>query len=115
MECYAPDVRAFDAIAALEFKGRDSYRKHWEYCLGFAPGDMLFEIHDPDISIGGDIAFCHYLATCGCTDEKGKAEVGCTRGTVCLQRINGQWQIVHEHYSVPFDPQTMQVLTELKP
>ena len=30
MSHYAPDVVAFDAIAALQFKGREAYRKHWE-------------------------------------------------------------------------------------
>ena len=30
---YAPDIVAFDAIAQLQFKGADAYRKHWETCI----------------------------------------------------------------------------------
>lgn len=115
MDCYAPDVVAFDAVVALQFEGRAVYRKHWEYCLGFAPNGMHFEIYNPAIIVGGEIAFCHYLATCGCTNEDGILEKGWTRGTVCLRRIDGQWKIVHEHFSMPFDPESMQALTELEP
>lgn len=115
MACYAPDVRAFDAIGQLQFQGAEAYRKHWEYCLGFMDGEMLFKIHDPVVTIGGDVAFCHFLATCGCTDENGEEQIGWTRGTVCLRKADGQWQIVHEHYSMPFDPKTMKILDGLKP
>lgn len=42
---YAPDILAFDAIAALRFKGRDAYRRHWEACLAFCPkGGMIFDM-----------------------------------------------------------------------
>lgn len=115
MACYAPDVRAFDAIARLQFQGVEAYRKHWEYCLGFVEGEMLFKMHDPEIVVRDDIAFSHFLATCGCTDENGDEQVGWTRGTVCLQKTNGEWRIVHEHYSMPFDPETMKVLDNPEP
>ncbi|MES1943516.1 ketosteroid isomerase-like protein [Salinisphaera sp. PC39] len=115
MACYAPEVVAFDAIAALRFEGTEAYRKHWEYCMGFAEGEMIMRIPDMDITVGGDIAFCHYLANCGCTDTAGNERTGWMRGTVCLRRIDGRWLIDHEHYSVPFDPETMKVMTELQP
>lgn len=115
MACYAPDVRAFDAIAQLQFKGAEAYRKHWEYCLGFVNGEMLFEIHDPDIVVREDIAFSYFLATCGCTDKSGKQQIGWTRGTVCLRKTDGEWRIVHEHYSMPFDPETMKILDKAEP
>ncbi|MCW8126031.1 YybH family protein [Microbulbifer halophilus] len=115
MACYAPDVVAFDAIVALQFRGVDAYRKHWEYCMGFAPGDMLFTIPEMNISVGGDIAYCHFLVSCGCTDEKGNEQTGWMRGTVCLRRLKGQWRIAHEHYSAPFDPESMKALTDLEP
>jgi len=113
--CYAPDVRAFDAIARLEFRGVEAYRKHWEYCLGLMDGEMLFEIHEPDTTVRDDIAFCHFLARCGGTDRGGKEQAAWTRGTVCLQKSGGRWLIVHEHYSMPFDVDTMKILDKLEP
>lgn len=115
MACYAPDVRAFDAITSLQFQGVEAYRKHWEFCLGFAAGEMRFEIHDPDITVRDDMAFCHFLATCGCTDDNGVEQIGWLRGTVCLGKTDGEWRIVHEHYSMPFDPETMKILDQAEP
>jgi ketosteroid isomerase-like protein len=34
---YAPDIVAFDAIAQLQFKGRDAYKKHWKPACRCAP------------------------------------------------------------------------------
>jgi ketosteroid isomerase-like protein len=57
---YAPDAVAFDAIAALQFRGAAAYRRHWEACLAMCSGPT-FEIHDLDITARDDVAFCHYL------------------------------------------------------
>jgi uncharacterized protein (TIGR02246 family) len=115
MSCYAPDVRAFDAIAALQFKGVEAYRKHWEACLAMCPGPMTFEIHHLNITAGDDMAFCHYLGRCGGTDEHGEEKAGWFRVTVCCRKTNGQWRVVHEHFSAPFDPQSGKALLDLKP
>lgn len=31
---YADDIVAFDAIQALQFKGKAAYTAHWEMCMG---------------------------------------------------------------------------------
>ena len=113
--CYAPDVRAFDAIAQLQFEGMAAYREHWLQCFDMAPGDMRFAAHDLKVEAAGDLAVAHYLANCGCVMEDGTEQSGWMRATVCLRRTNGKWLIVHEHYSAPFDPATMQALCDLKP
>ena len=50
---YAPDVVAFDAIAALQFKSAEAYRKHWEACFAMCSGRTIFEI--PDITGQDDV------------------------------------------------------------
>jgi ketosteroid isomerase-like protein len=37
------------------------------------------------------------------------------RATVCFRKTNGEWMIVHEHFSAPFDPQSGKALCELEP
>jgi len=37
------------------------------------------------------------------------------RTTACYQRKQGCWQIVHEHCSVPFDPETSRAAFTLEP
>jgi len=114
---YAPDILAFDAIAQLQFKGRDAYRKHWEACLAMCPASsesMIFEIHDFQIAAGGDLAFGHGLTRCGSVGENGEEEAHWMRATIGYRKTNNLWQVVHEHFSAPFDVQTMKVL-DLQP
>jgi uncharacterized protein (TIGR02246 family) len=115
MDCYAPDVVAFDAIVKLEFRGVADYRHHWQACLDMAPGDLLWRIGDLNIAVSGDLAFAHYLAHCGGVDEQGQEKGGWMRATVCCRKTADRWRIVHEHYSAPFDPESGKALTELQP
>ena len=41
-------------------------------------------------------------------DTKEAATCGWVRVTVCYQRQQGAWSVIHEHVSVPFDPATSQ-------
>jgi uncharacterized protein (TIGR02246 family) len=112
---YAPDIVAFDAIARLQFKGVEAYRKHWEACLSLCPGPTIFEIHDLNIAASDDLAFCHCLNRCGATDESGKEKASWMRATVCYRKINGTWRAVHEHWSAPFDMESGKALLDLEP
>jgi uncharacterized protein (TIGR02246 family) len=109
MACYDPEVLAFDAILALQLKGGEAYRKHWETCLSYMHGPMIYEVHDLSISARDDVAFGHYLARCGDMDADGQERGGWLRVTVCCRKTDGRWRIVHEHFSAPFDPETQKV------
>jgi ketosteroid isomerase-like protein len=111
---YAPDIVAFDAIAQLQFKGVEAYRKHWEACLSMCPGPMIFEIHELTITAADDVAFGHYLTRCGAI-ENGEEKASWMRVTVGYRKTNGEWMIVHEHFSAPFDPHSSKALLELEP
>ena len=115
MSHYAPDVVSFDAILALQFKGRDAYRRHWEACLDMCAGEMAFDVHELAVATDRDVAFCHYLLTCGAINEQGEKQVGWMRATVCYRAIGDRWLIVHEHFSAPFDMESGKALLELKP
>ncbi len=107
---YAPDIVAFDAIAQLQFKGTDAYRKHWETCMTMCPGPMIFELHELQITAGDDLAFAHALNRCGGTGPDGKEMSGWMRMTVCFCKQQGSWRVVHEHFSAPFDPESDKAL-----
>lgn len=110
--CYTPDIRAFDAISKLEFKGLEAYRAHWKMCMEMMPGsEMIMDLHDLEIEQNGELAFAHYLSLCGGTDEKGETQTGWMRATVCCRKTADGWKISHEHYSSPFDPETMQIIS----
>ena len=107
---YAPDIVAFDAIAQLQFKGADAYRKHWETCMTMCTGPMVFELHDLQITAGDDLAFVHGLNRCGGTGPDGKEMSGWMRMSACFRKQHGKWRVVHEHFSAPFDPQSDKAL-----
>lgn len=107
---YAPDIVAFDAIAQLQFKGAEAYRKHWETCMTMCPGPMVFELHELQVSAADELAFVHGLNRCGGTGPDGKEMTGWMRMTACFRKQHGKWQIVHEHFSAPFDPQSDKAL-----
>ena len=111
---YAPDILAFDAIAQLQFKGSDAYRKHWEACMAMCSGQMIFEVHDLIIVARDDVAFCHYLSRCGGTGADGKEKVRMDARDLLFAQTSGKWPVVHEHFSAPFDPASGKVF-DLEP
>jgi uncharacterized protein (TIGR02246 family) len=115
MAAYAPDILSFDAIAQLQFKGAEAYRKHWQACIAMCSGPMIFEIHDLGIEVGDGVAFGHYLLKCGATGEDGKEQTGWMRVTVCCRKQGGRWMVAHEHFSVPFDMASGKALLQLEP
>ena len=115
MAAYAPDVLAFDAIAQLQFKGAEAYRKHWGMCVEMCSGPTTFEIHDLGIETEGGLAFGHYLLRCGGTGPDGKEQTGWMRVTVCCRKMGGRWRIAHEHFSAPFDIASGKALLGLEP
>ena len=111
----APDVLSFDCHSRLQFRGADALRRHLQSCLPGMPGAMLFENHDLAIAAQGDLAFGHFLVRCGATGADGKEHVSWLRATTCLRKTRGEWMVVHEHLSAPFDPQSGKALLDLEP
>ena len=115
MARYAPDVVAYDAIAALRFEGSEAYGRHWEACMNMCPGPMTFELHDLHVTATDEIAFAHALNQCGGTDQNGETHKSWMRMTTCYRRLGGTWKIVHEHFSAPFDPENGKAMFDLTP
>ena len=115
MATYAPDALSFDCHSHFQFKGAAALRKHLEACMPCMQGAMTFEIHDLDMAAHGDVAFCQYLARYGATGPSGEEHSGWLRVTVCLRKVAGEWLIVHDHCSVPFDPQSGKAMLDLAP
>lgn len=115
MACYADDFVAFDALGALRFRGKAEYRAHWEQCMSYCQGEMVFDIDELAVEQQGGLAFAHFLNRCGMIDEAGKEQSSWMRATVCLRFLDGEWRIVHEHYSVPFEPESGKALFDLHP
>ncbi|WP_248742519.1 MULTISPECIES: YybH family protein [unclassified Pseudomonas] len=115
MTLYADDILSFDAIKALQFKGKEAYRAHWIACMEMCPGPHIFEFHEIAIETGENIAFAHWVANCGGINDKGETQSCWMRATACYRLVGGTWKIAHEHWSAPFDPMTGSTLFDAKP
>lgn len=115
MRYYTPDVRAFDAVARLQFEGRDDYARHWAECMESCQGQLIVSIEDMRVESSGDLGLCHYLVRCGMVDADGNEKASWMRGTLGLRRVDGHWRVAHEHVSVPFDMTTGAALFDLQP
>ncbi len=101
---YAPEMVKFDLAPPLRHSGaqlRDvTGLRGW--FSGF-DGPIDYEIRDLAVRAGDDVAYCHSLNRLAATPHG--AEEGFElwfRSTVCLRKIDGRWQITHEHDSTPF-------------
>jgi ketosteroid isomerase-like protein len=112
---HAPDILAFDVLNPLQYSGVDKVRERAEKWLSSYQSSIGYEVRDLAITAGADVAFCHYLYRVSGT-LKGGGEVDMwVRATVCLRKVDGTWEIKHEHQSVPFDVETGKASLDLKP
>jgi len=90
---YADDIIAFDAVSALQFKGKAAYRAHWQACMEVCPGPGVFDFHELHIVAADNSAFAHWLAHCGGTGPDGVLKTCWMRVTsvTSVSTANGRW------------------------
>lgn len=115
MTLYTDDILSFDAIKALQFKGKAAYRAHWEACMEMCSGPHVFEFHEIAIETANNLAFAHWVTHCGGTNDKGETQSCWMRATACYRQVGGTWKIAHEHWSAPFDPMSGSTLFDVQP
>jgi ketosteroid isomerase-like protein len=66
--------------------------------------------------VGDDVAFGHGFGRLSGTVKNGAATSGMwVRVTFCFRRIDGNWLIVHDQASVPFDISSGKGIADLEP
>ena len=100
---YAPEVVCFLLHPPLRYAGdevrdpagMESWFQSWD-------GPIGYDIGEPVIEAGNDVAFCHGLTHMTGTTTDGEHVDLWFRSTVGLRRTAAGWQITHEHESTPF-------------
>lgn len=101
MTFYSADVVVFDVRPPLGLRGAAAYRQNFEHWFASFEGPLSFEFKDLRVAPGEQTAFCHYLALIvGARPDGRKSGYG-VRGTTCFERRDGEWQVTHEHISMP--------------
>jgi uncharacterized protein (TIGR02246 family) len=104
MSLYSPDIVYFDIVLPHQFVGADAVRSNFMRWFAEYQGDIGLETHDLSVTVDGDVAFAHMLHADSGTRRGGQDMEVWLRATVCARRIDGRWQIIHEHVSFPMNP-----------
>ena len=96
----AHDLVSFDLAPPLKITGTD--RKGLEAWFATWKGDIEYEMADVVVTAGDSLAFARSLNRIGGTKTDGKKNSVWVRSTVCFERRDGEWKVVHVHASVPF-------------
>lgn len=91
----------FDVPPPFQSKGIEAYKKTWDLFFSCSGDPVVFDITAMTIFADSNVAFV--ITTMRCTEpgSRGEREELQFRLTIGLQKIDGQWTIMHEHHSVP--------------
>jgi ketosteroid isomerase-like protein len=107
---YHSNVVFYDGIPPYKRVGVESVREMWLECLPCFPEKFCCEHRDFEVHVNGNMAFIHglHLVIPLIDEEKWKSILPWMRLTICCEKdsADGKWLIVHEHWSIPFDPLT---------
>ena len=112
---HAADVVAYDLLEPLQYKGVADLRRRAQQWFDGYDGPMTYEIRDLVVVPGHGVAFCHGLHHVAGRLRTGQQVDMWWRATQGLRLVGDNWQIVHEHSSLPFDMATGKVSFALKP
>src|SRR5262249_13395016 len=109
------DAVSYEHIAPLQYTGVDAIREVCRRGFEAMPGTFRWDVPDLQVIVHDDTAVTWGLNRMR-AQEAGKAAVELwSRGTRVFQRIGGNWKMIHQHVSFPYDPATGQAMTDLKP
>ncbi|MER7370738.1 YybH family protein [Nonomuraea wenchangensis] len=112
---YAPGVVSFDVEPPLAHVGVEAKLRNWAKVFAVFE-KVTYELRDLTLTVGDGVAFGHGLGRLSGTLPGGAAAGGMwVRATFCFSRIDGEWLIVHDQVSVPFDLATGRGVTDLQP
>jgi ketosteroid isomerase-like protein len=112
---YAADVVSFDIDPPLQHVGLPAKLKNWEKVFTVFQ-DLNYEVRGSRITSGEDVAFAYGFGRLSGTLVNGAATNGMwVRATFCLEKRDGDWVIVHDQVSVPFDVASGKGVADLEP
>ena len=111
----AAQIVTFDVLPPLVNAGADQVKARTTRWLDSYTGAPGYEVRNLEVVAGEDVAFAYYLYRVSGTMKDGGEVNMWVRCTLGLQKHDGEWRIVHEHDSVPFDPKTGRAVLDAQP
>jgi len=100
MAHHAPDILMFDVPPPFQSEGLEAYRRTWNLFFGSMADPPTFDFSDVRVTVGADVAFATAHGRCLSLGHSEVTELH-FRLTMCFQKRDGAWAIVHEHHSLP--------------
>jgi uncharacterized protein (TIGR02246 family) len=110
-----PDIVMYNVLPPLRSRGNAAVEDATRAWFDAYASDIGYEVRELTVTVDGDVGFCSFLYHVTGTLKAGGDVDMWVRATLGCQRIGGQWLIVHDHESVPFDAATGQALIALEP
>ncbi|MFC6016607.1 nuclear transport factor 2 family protein [Plantactinospora solaniradicis] len=116
MATIADDIVSYEHEGPLRCVGVDAVREVCRRGLD-AGGDaeIGFEVPDLTIMVRDDLAVAWGLNHVRVDQAGGRQFESWSRGTRVFARRNGEWLMIHQHLSVPYDPASGRAETDLRP
>lgn len=111
----APDVRTFNVLPPLETRGDEAVVAQLDAWLDAYSRGPDYDVTGLTTEVSDGLACAAFLYHVGGTLRSGDDVDMWVRATLVYRRIDGEWRIVHDHESVPFDAATGRALTGLEP
>jgi ketosteroid isomerase-like protein len=95
--CFDQEMVGFSSTKHERLAGLEALRETFEYYLKQA-GKVEYNIVSPMVQVVGETAIVSFYWTVAFGDSPHRREIN-GRGSHVFARKNGQWKIVHEHFS----------------
>lgn len=97
---HTDDLVMFDVPPPEQgIRGLEQYREIWPPFSEWQRSGAVFEIETLEVEAGEDVAFAWALLRCGTPPDYGDTPDQRLRLSFGLRKVDGTWQIAHEHHS----------------
>lgn len=108
MQQCATNITIFDVSSQLN--GLKQYKSEWEKFSPYFTEQMKISRRDVRMHVANDLVVMHCHSRVENPILKGKFEMPWCRTTLCLQKKEDVWLVVHQHISMPVDMITRQAI-----
>jgi uncharacterized protein (TIGR02246 family) len=109
------NVLAFNVLPPLKLTGNTMIEAQMRAWFDAYRDGPHYRVHELHVDAERDLGYCAFIYHVSGTLADGNDVSMAVRATLVCKRIDGDWFIVHDHESVPFDPATGMALTDLQP
>ena len=115
MTKFSDDVVSYEPEVPLVHDGTDDLREALRRDFDQVDGGFRWDVPDLRVVVRDDIAVTWGLNRTRHEGPDGETVESWSRGTRVFRRAGDRWQIIHQHVSFPFDPETGTAVKDLTP